>query len=109
MRSPRFFYGWIIVGAGTLNSALLLGLVFYSFGGFMKPLTQELGRPATLVALGFSLQRLGSGLFSPLAGALIDRFGARFVGLVSGRRSTARPSCSSRASSSSGSFSSSVG
>lgn len=76
------FFGWIIVGAGTLNSALLLGLVFYGFGGFMKPLTQELGWPATVVALGFSLQRLESGVFAPLAGALIDRFGARRVGLL---------------------------
>lgn len=72
----------MIVGAGTLNSALLLGFVFYSFGGFIKPLTEELGWPATLVAFGFGLQRLESGVFAPLAGILIDRFGARRVGLV---------------------------
>lgn len=80
--STSLYFGWVIVAAGTLNSALLLGFVFYSFGSFVKPLTQELGFPATLVAFGFALQRLQSGLFAPLAGILIDRFGARRVGLV---------------------------
>ena len=78
----RLFYGWTIVAAGTLNAALLVGLVFYGFGVFMEPLTRELGWSATAVAFGFSLQRMESGLFAPVAGYLIDRFGGRWVGFV---------------------------
>ncbi len=78
----RPFYGWTIVGAGTLNASLLVGLVFYGFGVFMEPLTQELGWSATAVAFGFSLQRMEAGLFAPVAGYLIDRFGARRVGFI---------------------------
>ncbi len=78
----RPFYGWTIVGAGTLNATLLVGLVFYGFGVFMDPLTRELGWSATAVAFGFSLQRMETGLFAPVAGYLIDRFGGRRVGFV---------------------------
>ena len=39
---PQLFYGWYIVGASTLNGAVLLGMVFFGFGVFITPLT---GRP----------------------------------------------------------------
>ncbi len=48
----RPFYGWTIVGAGTLNATLLVGLVFYGFGVFMDPLTREFGWSATAEAVG---------------------------------------------------------
>ena len=45
-RPPPLFYGWYIVGASTVNAALLLGMVFYGFGVFITPLTNDLaGRP----------------------------------------------------------------
>lgn len=78
----RLFYGWYIVGAGTLNSALLLGLVFYGFGIFMEFLIGELGWAPAAVAFGFTLQRMEAGLFAPVVGYLIDRFGPRPVALV---------------------------
>jgi MFS transporter, OFA family, oxalate/formate antiporter len=74
----RVFYGWWIVGAAFLNLFLTTGVVYYGFPVFYLSLIQS---------LGFSRQQVTSGiflgfvvvapLFGLLAGALIDRVGAR--------------------------------
>ena len=51
-RRPQLFYGWYIVGASTLNGAVLLGMVFFGFGVFITPLTDDLGWATSAVALG---------------------------------------------------------
>ena len=81
-RPPPLFYGWYIVGASTINAALLLGMVFYGFGVFITPLTDDLGWATAAVALGFTFQRMQAGLMGPLAGYAIDRLGSRPVALV---------------------------
>ena len=79
---PQLFYGWYIVGASTLNGALLVGMVFFGFGVFITPLTDDLGWATAAVALGFTFQRIEAGLAGPLAGYAIDRLGSRPVALV---------------------------
>ena len=81
-RPPPLFYGWYIVGASTVNAALLLGMVFYGFGVFITPLTNDLGWTTSAVALGFTFQRIEAGLMGPLAGYAIDRLGSRPVALI---------------------------
>ena len=79
---PQLFYGWYIVGASTLNGAVLLGMVFFGFGVFITPLTDDLGWATSAVALGFTFQRIEAGVIGPLAGYAIDRLGSRRVALV---------------------------
>ena len=81
---PRFFYGWWIV----VVSAIGLGfgyapIIVYSFGVFIKPLTQELHSNRAGISLAFTLANLLQSVSSPLAGRLADRFGARRVILLS--------------------------
>jgi MFS family permease len=74
------FYGWRIVVAAFLNLFLTTGIVYYGFPVFYVSLTNS---------LGFTRQQATSGIFfgfvitAPvfglLAGALIDRVGARAV------------------------------
>lgn len=74
------FYGWWIVAAAFLNLFFTTGIVYYGFPVFYLSLIQS---------LGFSRQQATSGiffgfvivapLFGLLAGALIDRVGARAV------------------------------
>src|SRR5579863_8988702 len=75
-----FFYGWWIIAAAFLNLFLTTGIVYYGFPVFY---------PSLIDSLGFSRQQATSGmfygfvvmapLFGLLAGALIDRVGARSV------------------------------
>ena len=76
----RFFYGWRIVIAAFLNLFFTTGIVYYGFPVFY---------PSLIDSLGFSRQQATAGiffgfvvmapLFGLLAGALIDRVGARAV------------------------------
>ena len=76
----RSFYGWWIVVAAFLNLFFTTGIVYYGFPVFY---------PSLIDSLGFSRQQATAGiffgfvvmapLFGLLAGALIDRVGARAV------------------------------
>jgi MFS family permease len=74
------FYGWWIVAAAFLNLFLTTGIVYYGFPVFYLSLTESLGfsrQQATGgIFLGFAVM---APLFGFLAGATIDRFGARAV------------------------------
>lgn len=63
------------LGYGTLGVAM--------FGQFVMPLSAKLGRSTDEVSLAFSVMTAGSVLGPPIAGGLIDRFGARTVATVS--------------------------
>ncbi|MBW2624405.1 MAG: MFS transporter [Deltaproteobacteria bacterium] len=79
------FYGWWIVLASFLNGMFIAGTVFYSFTAFMEPLASEFGWSYTQLSIATSLRGLEMGLFAPLVGVLVDRFGPRliiFVGMV---------------------------
>jgi len=80
---PRVFYGrWIVVSA-FLNLFFAVGLVFYGLPVFYPSLVESLHfsrqQVTTGMFLGFSAVAPALGL---LAGALIDRLGARFAILL---------------------------
>ena len=78
--SPRIFYGWWIVLAAFLNLFFAVGIIFYGFPVFYPAFVSSLGFTRTQVTQGFLLGFLVVGLpFGLLAGALIDRIGARWV------------------------------
>jgi MFS family permease len=81
---PRFFYGWWIVVVSAIGLGLgYAPIIVYSFGVFIKPLTQELHSNRAGISLAFTLANLLQSVSSPLAGRLADRFGARRVILLS--------------------------
>jgi len=71
------YYGWIIVIANFFIAFLVGGFIFYSFTGFFEAIVKDMGFTYTQVSLAGSLRGLEMGLFAPLAGWLVDRFGAR--------------------------------
>jgi len=76
-------YGWIVVGvSATVNS--LAWSVRSTFALFYVALLAEFGWGRGQAALGYSLSWLCLLLFSPLAGWLYDRWGARLVVPVGG-------------------------
>jgi MFS family permease len=80
VRPTRIFYGWWIVAAAFLNLFFGVGIIFYGFPVFYPALVESLGFTRAQVTQGFLLGFLLVGLpFGLLAGALIDRVGARAV------------------------------
>src|SRR3989442_955029 len=82
-RSTRIFYGWWIVVAAFLNLFFAVGIIFYGFPVIYPALVEFLGFTRAQVTQGFLLGFLLTGLpFGILAGAVIDRIGARLVILL---------------------------
>lgn len=77
---PRVFYGWWVVAAAFLNLFFVVGIIFYGFPVFYASFVESLGFSRAQVTQGFFLGFLIIGLpFGLLAGAVIDRIGARWV------------------------------
>jgi MFS family permease len=77
---PKVFYGWWIVLMGAL--ALFLStvtIVVFSFGIFARAIAQEFHAGRAKISLAFTIHSLTAALCFPLAGRLVDRFGARRV------------------------------
>ena len=76
----RVFYGWWIVAAAFLNFFFIVGIIFYGFPVFYASFVESLGFTRAQVTQGFFLGFLIVGLpFGLVAGAMIDRIGAKWV------------------------------
>jgi OFA family oxalate/formate antiporter-like MFS transporter len=78
----KVFYGWWIVGACFLIMFYVGGVVFYGFTAFFEPIRREFGWSYAQISLAASLRGMEMGLFAPIAGFLVDRFGARTLTLL---------------------------
>lgn len=79
-RSGRVFYGWWIVVAAFLNLFFTTGIVYYGFPVFYLSFTHSLGFTREQATSGFFFGFiLVAPVFGLLAGALIDRIGARAI------------------------------
>jgi len=74
----RFHYGWIMVfsAAGILASH---ALIFYSFGIFLRPITEQFNWDRGALSAAVSIGMLVSGPFSIVVGRLSDRYGPRLL------------------------------
>src|SRR5215471_1554626 len=78
--APDTYYGWWIVLAAFLNLFFVVGIIFYGFPVFYPYFVDSLGFTRAQLTQGFLLGFIFAGLpFGILAGALIDRLGARSV------------------------------
>jgi MFS family permease len=77
---PKVFYGWWIALTGAL--ALFLStvtIVILPFGIFAGAIAQEFHAGRAKISLAFGIHSLTAALCFPIAGRLVDRFGARRV------------------------------
>lgn len=76
----EFRSGWPTILASAAGAcAGLTGLAFYTFGLFVKPLSEAFGWSRGQITLGMSFITLGTVLTAPIVGWLIDRYGVRKV------------------------------
>lgn len=76
----RVFYGWWVILTAALG--LCLGsppILVFSFGVFLKALSQEFHSGRAAISLAFTFHNVISALCAPTVGRLIDRYGARRV------------------------------
>ena len=78
----RIFFGWYIVAAGFLLTAILGGLMIHAFGQYVVVFENEFGWSRTSLSLAFSIQMVEAGLLGPVQGWALDRFGPRRIMLV---------------------------
>ncbi len=80
-KSPRLFYGWLVVAAAFAVTCVGFGCV-YSFSAFIEPLQRDFGAARGSVSLVFSLAGfLYFGLGS-ISGPLADRWGSRRLAVI---------------------------
>lgn len=76
----KVFYGWRIAGASFLNLFAIVGVMYYSFPVFYKPLIDEFHWSRAQATAGFAVSIVFIGpLFGISAGFLIDRFGPKRI------------------------------
>ena len=80
MRISRgnIFFGWFVVAGCVLVSFGISGGQF-SFGVFLKPMTDEFGWSRGSLSLAFAVTFMLSGLLRPLAGYLADRYNPKIA------------------------------
>ena len=78
----RIFYGWWIVGASTMASAIQSAIFNVGAAALFLPIAREFGTTRTVVAGAFSASRLEGGLTGPIEGYLIHWVGPRQYMLV---------------------------
>jgi len=75
-----FFYGWIVVAVCFLCWLIADAFGFYTFGLFIRPISDELGWSTVLITGVFTVRSLISGLLGPVIGHIADRSsGARWL------------------------------
>ena len=69
----KIFYGWFVLAGCVFVSFGVAGGQF-SFGVFLKPMTEDFGWSRASLSLAFAVTFMLSGLLRPLAGYLADRY-----------------------------------
>jgi MFS family permease len=75
----RLFYGWYMVGAGSLLQFLQSSLMTQSFGAYVAVLQAERGWSKTALSGAAALMQFESAILGPLLGWVIDRFGPQGI------------------------------
>jgi len=76
--APAIFHGWWIVLVAFICHAVNTGMIFYTWGVFLTPLSRVFGGRGP-VANGFSILQFAAAGYSILVGRAVDRHGARPV------------------------------
>lgn len=75
--SKKIYYGWWVVASCFFINLYVGGVIFFGFTAFFEPIREELGWSYTQISLASSLRGLEMGIFAPVVGFLVSRYGPR--------------------------------
>src|SRR5215831_12901228 len=78
MRERSVFYGWWVVAGFSVMTLTSTG-IRHAVGPFLKPITADLGLDRASFSLVIAVSLFLYGVFGPLAGVVLERFGARLT------------------------------
>lgn len=76
-KNRKVFYGWWIVGAGFFIAMYIAGFIRFGFTAAFEPIAEDFGWSYAQISLAGSMLGLEIGLFAPIVGFLVDRWGPR--------------------------------
>src|SRR5437660_11000752 len=76
MRTGSVFYGWWVVAGFSFMTFISTG-IRHAVGPFLKPIVADLGLDRASFSLVIAVSLFLYGVFGPLVGLALDRFGAR--------------------------------
>ncbi|MFZ1753269.1 MAG: MFS transporter [Caldilineaceae bacterium] len=77
INATPFFYGWVVLAAGTLGLLLMGPSQGFTVSLFLDLWVTDLGLYRSTVSLLYGAASLGAAFLLPTAGRLVDRFGPR--------------------------------
>src|SRR2546425_8310365 len=81
MRTGRVFYGWWVVAGFSFMTFISTG-IRHAVGPFLKPMVADLDLDRASFSLVIAVSLFLYGVFGPLVGLALDRFGARATASV---------------------------
>ncbi len=81
----NLYYGWWVVLACFIIGLYVSAATFFGFTAFFEPIRQEFGWSYTQISFATSLRGFEMGIFAPIVGFLVDRFGSRRLLFWAGR------------------------
>ncbi|MDO8670080.1 MAG: MFS transporter, partial [Dehalococcoidia bacterium] len=75
----QFYYGWVIVAVGFIIGLVMVTFRLYSFGVFVKPISEDMGWSRTAISGVLSFSTVVEGLAALLIGSILDKRGARLL------------------------------
>ena len=78
MRRPAVYYGWWVVAGFSFMTLTSTG-IRQAVGPFLKPISADLGLDRATFSIVIAVSLFLYGLFGPLTGVILDRFGARLT------------------------------
>jgi len=75
--STRFTQGWLIVGFTAMAQFFSVGIGYYTFGVYLKPLTEALDENRFWISLCLSLQTMLMAFLSPWVGRFVSNYSIR--------------------------------
>src|SRR5215468_4513370 len=81
MRTDRVFYGWWVVAGFSFMTFISTG-IRHAVGPFLKPIVADLNLDRASFSLVIAVSLFLYGVFGPLVGLALDRFGARLTAAV---------------------------